>query len=172
MAGRYIINQTAGKRVVILDEDTDNVTGGYFDTEGNWHELSEPGLTFNAKDKTYRGGNGTSASGDYFDTANHKRLGSRFIYSCAGADSIEWKIDPDLQVSIEFLSSAALAQYAAHSNISAANRTASGWVDGNKVSIPEIGGEKCYFFRWTVRSGEDESDIDVTDLETFEITLR
>ena len=36
MAGRYIINQTAGKRVVILDEDNDKVEGGYFNTNGTW----------------------------------------------------------------------------------------------------------------------------------------
>lgn len=36
MAGRYIINQTAGKRVVILDEDNDKVEGGYFNTDGTW----------------------------------------------------------------------------------------------------------------------------------------
>lgn len=39
MAGRYIINQTAGKRVVILDEDNDKVEGGYFDTDGVWHSF-------------------------------------------------------------------------------------------------------------------------------------
>lgn len=42
MPGRYIINQTSGKRVVILEEDAEKIEGGYFDTEGVWHDLSGP----------------------------------------------------------------------------------------------------------------------------------
>jgi len=42
MAGRYIINQTAGKRYVILEEDAEKIEGGYFDTVGVWHELEGP----------------------------------------------------------------------------------------------------------------------------------
>lgn len=42
MAGRYIINQTAGKRYIILEEDAEKIEGGYFDTEGVWHDLSGP----------------------------------------------------------------------------------------------------------------------------------
>ena len=46
MAGKYIINQTAGKRVIILDEDADKVEGGYFDTDGTWHDFGgESGIT-------------------------------------------------------------------------------------------------------------------------------
>ena len=42
MAGRYIINRTAGKRVIILEEDSEKIEGGYFDTDGEWKELSGP----------------------------------------------------------------------------------------------------------------------------------
>lgn len=42
MAGKYIINQTAGKRYIVLEEDAEKIEGGYFDTEGDWHDLSGP----------------------------------------------------------------------------------------------------------------------------------
>lgn len=42
MSGRYIVNTTAGKRVIILEEDDEKIEGGYFDPEGVWHELSRP----------------------------------------------------------------------------------------------------------------------------------
>ena len=42
MTGKYIINQTAGKRYIILEEDAEKIEGGYFDTEGVWHDLSGP----------------------------------------------------------------------------------------------------------------------------------
>lgn len=40
--GRYIVNTTAGKRVIILEEDSEKIEGGYFDEDGNWNELSGP----------------------------------------------------------------------------------------------------------------------------------
>ena len=51
MPGRYIINQTSGKRVVILDEDADKVEGGYFDTDGTWHAFgsTEEGMIYVGK---------------------------------------------------------------------------------------------------------------------------
>lgn len=58
MAGRYIINQTAGKRVVILDEDADKVEGGYFNTDGTWvpfggdNDAVYIGKSFKIKDTT------------------------------------------------------------------------------------------------------------------------
>lgn len=42
MGGKYIVNQTAGSRVIILEENDESIQGGYFDTEGEWHELSGP----------------------------------------------------------------------------------------------------------------------------------
>lgn len=36
MEGRYIVNQTAGKRIIILDEDSEKIEGGYFETDGTW----------------------------------------------------------------------------------------------------------------------------------------
>lgn len=53
MAGRYIINQTAGKRVVILDEDNDKVEGGYFNTDGTWIPFGgDDGMVY--KGKTFK----------------------------------------------------------------------------------------------------------------------
>lgn len=53
MAGRYIINQTAGKRVVILDEDADKVEGGYFNTDGTWVPFGgDDGMIY--KGKTFK----------------------------------------------------------------------------------------------------------------------
>ncbi len=39
--GRTVINETENKQTVILNDSADNISGGYFDADMVWHELSE-----------------------------------------------------------------------------------------------------------------------------------
>lgn len=78
--GRIVINETENKQTVILNDSPEGVSGGYFDSKMNWHDMGSGESSFSIP--IYLGAYvDTYSSSNYFNENTKTRSGCIYLYT-------------------------------------------------------------------------------------------